>query len=282
MSAPRIGPTRAPRASVGAGRPRAWIAVALAGALVLPAGCDRASGEAAPVGEDRTERAAPTPTTTPGSDPADAVEGSTPSEAPDEGATAHDPVRFAIGRIRGAIRREIVGTNWHPGCPVGPRMLRVVTVTYHGFNGETKRGPIVVHRAVADDVLGVFRRLFRHRFPIRNVALPPRYRPNLDAYDRTRSVPAGFNCRPVTDGTSWSRHALGLAIDINPLQNPYVRGDGSVLRRAALPYRNRSRRRPGMIREGDVVVRAFDRIGWGWGGRWSTIKDYMHFSAGGS
>jgi hypothetical protein len=95
-------------------------------------------------------------------------------------------------------------------------------------------------------------------------------------------VTAGFNCRPVTDGTSWSQHAFGLAIDINPLQNPYVRGDSSVLRRAALPYRDRSLRRQGMIHEGDVVVRAFDRLGWSWGGRWSTIKDYMHFSARGS
>jgi hypothetical protein len=94
-------------------------------------------------------------------------------------------------------------------------------------------------------------------------------------------VTAGFNCRPVTDGRSWSRHAYGLAIDINPLQNPYVRGDGSVLRRAALPYRDRSLDLPGMIHEGDVVVRSFDAIGWEWGGRWRTLKDYMHFSATG-
>ncbi|MEX0754603.1 MAG: M15 family metallopeptidase [Actinomycetota bacterium] len=190
--------------------------------------------------------------------------------------------RFAIAPIRGAIRREIVGTNWHAGCPVGPRELRLLRVTYRGFDGSTKRGPLVMHRGVADDVLGVFRRLYRHRFPIKHIALPPRYRPNRYAYDRIRSVTAGFNCRPVTDGDSWSQHAFGLAVDINPVENPYVRGDGSVLRKAALAYRNRTRGRRGMIREGDIVVRSFDRIGWSWGGRWSTIKDYMHFSAGGS
>ncbi|MEX2275758.1 MAG: M15 family metallopeptidase [Actinomycetota bacterium] len=203
-----------------------------------------------------------------------------PPPPEDDAAGSAEP--FKIDPIRGAVRREIVGTNWHPGCPVGLDRLRVLTVTYLGFDGDTKVGPLVVHRNVAEEVLGVFRRLLRHDFPIKHIALPPRYRPNLDGYDRTRSVTAGFNCRPVTDGTSWSHHAYGLAVDINPLQNPYVRGDGSTLRRAAQPFRDRGRSAPGMIREGDIVVRSFDRIGWTWGGRWTSIKDYMHFSAVGS
>jgi hypothetical protein len=161
--------------------------------------------------------------------------------------------------------------------------LRWLTVAYRGFDGRRHVGPIVVHEDVAEDVRWVFRRLFRAGFPIKRVALPRRFRdlPRSETWDDTRNVTSGFNCRPVTDGTSWSQHAYGLAIDINPLQNPYVRGDGSVLRRAARPYRHRGLDRPGMIHEGDVVVRAFDAIGWGWGGRWRTLKDYMHFSATG-
>lgn len=100
-----------------------------------------------------------------------------------------------------------------------------------------------------------------------------------DYWDKSRrSVTASFNCRPATGSTSLSHHSYGWAVDINPLQNPYVRGDGTVLRAVALPYRNRSLDRKGMIHEGDIVVRSFDRIGWEWGGRWHTLKDYMHFS----
>jgi hypothetical protein len=91
-------------------------------------------------------------------------------------------------------------------------------------------------------------------------------------------VSASFNCRPVTNGTTLSQHSFGWAIDINPLENPYVNGDGTVLRRAAKPFRDRARVRPGMILPGDLVVRSFARIGWSWGGDWHTLKDYMHFS----
>ncbi|HXF73587.1 MAG TPA: M15 family metallopeptidase, partial [Actinomycetota bacterium] len=190
---------------------------------------------------------------------------------------------WAIVPIRGELRRALVPRNWRPGCPVPLDDLRWLTVAYRGFDGRRHVGPIVVHEAVAEDVRWVFRRLFRAGFPIKRVALPRRYRdlPRSETWDDTRNVTSGFNCRPVTDGTSWSQHAYGLAIDINPLQNPYVRGDGSVLRRAARPYRDRTLRLPGMIHEGDVVVRAFDAIGWEWGGRWRTLKDYMHFSATG-
>ena len=79
----------------------------------------------------------------------------------------------------------------------------------------------------------------------------------------------------------WSQHAFGLAIDINPIENPYVASDGYVRNYNARPYRNRSLHRPGMILPGDVVVRAFAAIGWKWGGSWSGDKDYMHFSSTG-
>ncbi len=190
---------------------------------------------------------------------------------------------WTISPIRGELRRALVPRNWRPGCPVALDDLRWLTVAYRGFDGRRRVGPIVVHEAVAGDVRWAFRQLYRAGFPIERVALPRRFRdlPRSETWDDTRNVTSGFNCRPVTDGTSWSQHAYGLAIDINPLQNPYVRGNGSVLRRAARPYRDRSLDRPGMIREGDVVVRAFDAIGWEWGGRWRTLKDYMHFSATG-
>jgi D-alanyl-D-alanine carboxypeptidase-like protein len=187
--------------------------------------------------------------------------------------------RWSVDRIDHELRRRLVERNWHPGCPVPIGDLRVDTVRYLGFDDKVHAGPLVLNAGVADDVLWVFRRLFRHDFPIKNVALARKWRPirPKDWYD-TSDVTASFNCRPATGGTILSEHSYGWAVDINPLQNPYVGGDGSVLRRAVKPYVDRTQDLPGMIHPNDLVVRSFARIGWSWGGDWSSLKDYMHFS----
>ena len=123
------------------------------------------------------------------------------------------------------------------------------------------------------------RRLYRIHFPIRRMQL-------VDAYKGSdyRSIEAdntsAFNCRYVDGTTRWSEHAYGRAIDVNPIENPYVSG-GSTSHRASVPYLDRSRPRAGMFRDGDAAVRAFGAAGWGWGGTWSGAKDYQHFSASG-
>jgi hypothetical protein len=128
-------------------------------------------------------------------------------------------------------------------------------------------------------VLTVLRRLYAARFPIRRMRL-------VDAYGGSdfRSIEAdntsAFNCRHVEGTDRWSEHAYGRAIDVNPIENPYVIGGGTS-HRASVRYLDRSRFRQGMAVEGGVLVRAFDAIGWGWGGRWSGVKDYQHFSASG-
>lgn len=203
--------------------------------------------------------------------------------APSASSPIQPEPAFSIDRLRGEVRDEVIRKNWHPGCPVGLEDLRVLTVKYWGFDGRVKSGPLVSNASVASDVRWVFRRLFRAGFPIKHVDLARKFHPPtpLD-YERTRDVTASFNCRPVTDGTSLSQHSYGWAIDINPLQNPYIRGDGSALRRAAKAYIDRSQDLPGMIHPGDIVVRSFARIGWEWGGDWTSIKDYMHFSLTGT
>lgn len=198
---------------------------------------------------------------------------------PAAAASAASLTRWGIHPIGADLREELTDRNWHPGCPVGLEDLRAVTVRYVDFHGEVRSGPVIVARSVAADVLWVFHRLFSHGFPIKHVAIPRAWHPTRASdFETTRSVTAGFNCRPVTEGTAYSQHSYGWAIDINPLQNPYVRGDGSVLRRAARAYLDRSQDLPGMIHPGDVVIRSFARIGWSWGGEWHTEKDYMHFS----
>jgi hypothetical protein len=108
----------------------------------------------------------------------------------------------------------------------------------------------------------------------------------IEAYGGSdfRSIEAdntsAFNCRSATGSSRWSEHAYGRAIDVNPIENPYVEG-GRTSHEASVPYLDRSRPRRGMAVEGGALVRAFDRVGWGWGGRWSGAKDYQHFSASG-
>ena len=193
----------------------------------------------------------------------------------------HDPVPFrgSISMIGPALRATLVRRNWHPGCPVPIDDLRLVRVNYHTFAGGVATGPLVLNARVAADVLWVFRQLYRAGFPIHRIALAPRYRPpRRKDWFSTRDRSSSYNCRPATDNPgSLSQHSYGWAIDINPLENPYVK-DGHVLRRAAKPFLDRTRQVPGMIHPGDVVVRAFAAIGWEWGGHWHTLKDYMHFS----
>ena len=139
---------------------------------------------------------------------------------------------------------------------------------------------MVVHTDVAERVVGVFKKLYDARYPIQRMVLVDAYGGSDDASVVANNTSA-FNCRAVTGGSSWSEHAYGKAIDINPLQNPYVYRDGHVFDPAAAPYVDRSRREPGMIHAGDAVTQAFGAIGWGWGGNFSTFKDYQHFSASG-
>jgi hypothetical protein len=170
--------------------------------------------------------------------------------------------------------------SWHSGCPVDPSRLRLLALPYIGFDGAAHTGEMVVHTEVAERVVSVFKKLYDARFPIERMVLVDAYGGSDDASVIANNTSA-FNCRAVTGGSSWSEHAYGKAIDVNPLQNPYVYRDGHVFDPAAAPYVDRSRNDPGLIHAGDVVTQAFAAIGWGWGGNFSSIKDYQHFSASG-
>jgi len=184
------------------------------------------------------------------------------------------------------LRAELTGRYWHSGCPVPLSGLRVLTVSHWGFDRRVHTGQLVVNRTAAAPLSRVFLRLYELRFAIRHMRLANIYGPS-SAHPADGDVTASFECRqavpsPCTGGTgtgSWSEHAYGLAVDLNPVENPYV-GCGRTRDRSALPYLNRSRHRRGMVTP--AVVEAFRSIGWGWGGAWSgSTKDYMHFSASG-
>ncbi len=170
-------------------------------------------------------------------------------------------------------------STWHEGCPVALDDLRYVTVSFRGFDQRAHTGEIIISADYAEEVVGVFETLWDTGYPIEEM--------RITSADELDLPPTGdgnntesFVCRPATGGTSWSRHAYGRAIDVNPFHNPYHRGD-VVLPELASAYLDRDRNLPGMIAPGDPVVEAFAAIGWEWGGYWSTLKDYQHFSDNG-
>jgi hypothetical protein len=171
-----------------------------------------------------------------------------------------------------------LGASWHAGCPVGPASLRLLRISYVGFDGRAHRGALVVNRRVTSEVTSVFRTLYRARFPIRRMR-PISYYGGSDDRSAAADNTSGFNCRyAVASGPKrWSVHAYGEAIDVNDVENPYLEG-GRVIPPAGAAYRDRSRYRPGMAVAGGVLVRAFAAVGWRWGGRWAATPDYQHFS----
>ena len=171
--------------------------------------------------------------------------------------------------------------SWHRGCPVAPASLRRLRLDYWGFDGRAHTGALIVNVKAVPSLTRVFSRLYAARFPIRRMR-------SIDAYGGSdeRSLDAdntaAFNCRfAVASGPKrWSVHAYGLAVDVNPVENPYVLGS-SVHPRAGRAYLDRSRYRPGMAVAGRLLVRVFAAAGWQWGGRWTGSPDYQHFSASG-
>ncbi len=196
------------------------------------------------------------------------------------------PFQSSIAPLPSAVKKSIVAANaWRRGCPVPLTGLRLLTVTYLGFDDRPHAGQIVVNARHATGLAKVFRKLYAIRFPIRHMS-PAMYGPPR-TWPAHGDLTGSFECRqavpsPCAGGSgtgSWSEHAYGEAIDLNPIENPYV-GCGMSREKASRPYIHRSRLRKGMITP--EVVAAFRSIGWGWGGAWSgSTKDYMHFSESG-
>jgi hypothetical protein len=186
---------------------------------------------------------------------------------------------FSAEKLSPTLRRRVIGVSWHSGCPVGLARLRYLRIAYHGFDGRIHTGELIANRSAVPPLKRAFASLYRSRFPIHRMRL-------VDDYGGSdyRSIEAdntsAFNCRRATGQSRWSQHAYGRAVDVNPIENPYV-ANGRSTHPASRRYLDRSRHRRGMAYAGGALVRAFDRIGWGWGGTWSDPKDYQHFSANG-
>jgi D-alanyl-D-alanine carboxypeptidase len=254
--------------------------VALAAACVVATAT--ASGRA-----DGVRPRPPAPATVAGPVPtAAAVAGPTPSPAftstpmPDGGIRPTPVFVATVSEIDDALRARMV-YSWHAGCPVPLEDLRYLSMTYWGFDGRPHRGEMVVHRDLASGVVRAFHSMFDARFPLERMRLVDDYQGD-DERSMEANNTSAFNCRAMTGNPDvWSEHSYGRAVDVDPVQNPYVTTSGTVLPPQGKPYADRSQDAPGMISAGGPVVEAFAAIGWSWGGDWSGTKDYQHFSSTG-
>jgi hypothetical protein len=155
---------------------------------------------------------------------------------------------------------------------------RIVDVLYYSFDGKIHKGQIVIEQRLAGDIREVFRVALEAKFPINSV-IPISHERfhkngayNSDNQSMLANNTSAFNYRKVTGGKKLSMHSYGFAIDINPVQNPYIKG-GILLPEGAI-Y---SPSVPGTLTKDSPVVKAFKRLGWTWGGEWKSLKDYQHF-----
>lgn len=251
---------------------RAMATTAIASAIMLAAGCAGAGA--------RPPSAAPA-TRTPAAGPTHHSPSGRANPKPGPHRTRPRSQRFSA-TVSGPLSPRNVPSSWHLGCPVPPRELRAIHLSYRGFDGTAHTGEIIVNASVVKQVINVFARLYRARFPIRRMT-PVDVFGGSDPRSMAADNTSGFNCRrAVAPGPpQWSMHAYGLAIDVNTLQNPYIEAGAGVHPPAGAAYLNRSDIRPGMAYPGGVLVSAFRSVGWGWGGYWPGSPDYQHFSVNG-
>ncbi len=229
-----------------------------------------------------TSATAGQPVSAPARHPATAAPKPTARSEPEPSSRRHHRLPRFSATVSGPLTQRDVPDSWHSGCPVAPSQLRAIRLRYVGFDHRAYRGKLIVNASVAKKVIKVFAILYRHRFPIRRMTPVDTFRgsdPKSMAADNT----SGFNCRRAvaTGPPSWSMHAYGLAIDVNTVQNPYVEGGGNVQPKAGRAYVNRADHRPGMAYPGGILLKAFQSIGWGWGGNFAGTPDYQHFSSNG-
>ena len=184
---------------------------------------------------------------------------------------------WTAGPVPGEVA---VRSSWRPECPASLDELTYLTMSFWGFDHLPHTGEMIVNSAYAAGVVEVFRGLWGRRFPIEEMRIQDQA--EMDAHPTgDGNVTGSFECRPAVGRSGgWSMHAYGLAVDINPFHNPYVKAE-VVAPELASAYLDRSNIRPGMILETDGAVAAFAEMGWGWGGHWQTAKDWMHFSSNG-
>lgn len=186
--------------------------------------------------------------------------------------------RAQLMTIPQSVRDDMLGVSWHsdPRCPSFD-MLVLLRLVHWDMQGAEQIGEMVVAAEIGEDVARIFERLHAAHFPIERMERVATFG-GCDNRSMAANNTSAFNFRVIAGTSRLSLHAFGAAIDINPVQNPYVGAAAQVFPPLAVEYVERTHLRPGMITRPGPVIDAFDAFGWNWGGDWNSPKDYQHFS----
>jgi len=188
-----------------------------------------------------------------------------------------------ISQITSQIKQRMIkGNSWKKGCPVPLEDLRYLRIKHINFNGEDQMGEMIVHKEVSVEVTEIFEALYNSDYPINKMRLVSDYK-GSDWQSIEADNTSAFNCRKATGSKKFSKHSYGKAIDINPIENPYIFRSGKSSHKASKAYLKRKRSsesssQRAMLLPYDNATKIFKQYGWKWGGDWSGVKDYQHFS----
>lgn len=185
-----------------------------------------------------------------------------------------EPV-FKIHKLTDEDLKQMNGKSFEPEKSISHTKLRKLTVTYIGFDEKDKTGEIIVNETVASEVLDIFKELYEAKYPIEKIRLIDYYNGD-DVLSMDDNNSSAYNHRYIAGTEKLSTHAMGLAVDINPIQNPFVKND-FVSPLEGENYLDRNENKKGMVIKDDICYNAFVSRGWIWGGDWQTPKDYQHF-----
>lgn len=187
---------------------------------------------------------------------------------------------YSVSEISDEILGRISGISYRENSHISLSQLRYITLAHHGIDGREHIGELIVNEAIADDIIYIFGELYDAKYPIEKLRLVDEYSGD-DVRSMADNNSSAFNYRVIAGTDTLSRHALGMAIDVNPLYNPYITflpdGAEHCSPPQGLPYADRRRDFPMKIDENDLCFKLFTERGFEWGGNWSHAKDYQHF-----
>lgn len=188
---------------------------------------------------------------------------------------------FTSQTIPDSVWTTMQGRTWHDNPYINRSDLRYLRISHYDLEGRIHVGELICNKLIAQKLLAIFRELYRAHYPIQQMRLPDNYGADDERQMRANNTSC-FCYRNVSGSKNLSKHARGLAIDINPLYNPYIRyskKDGSQIVEPATgkPYVDRKVDFPYKITTNDLCYKLFIKHGFSWGGAWRTMKDYQHF-----
>jgi len=189
----------------------------------------------------------------------------------------------SISKITPEIKQRMIkGNSWRKGCPVPLKNLRYLRLKHLNFRGETVTGEMIIHKDVAKQVIAIFDELYEIGYPVHKMKLVSDYK-GSDWQSIEADNTSAFNCRNATGSKKWSKHSYGKAIDLNSIENPYISRNGHISHKESQQYRKRIHKKDtsadkAVLLKNDKATKIFKKYGWKWGGDWSGVKDYQHFS----